>query len=121
MIRASVRPFRLMMFAALLVMLTLASSASAGCTWIAWSWSVGMGEQYGIDTPNRRIAAFQTQAECLEFARKRARWIPMAKEKGSKVTDTTVGADVERANGTMVSFDCWPDSVDPREPKASAR
>lgn len=105
----------------LLALLTLTSSATAECAWIAWHWSVGMGDDYGRNIENYRMAAYPTQAACLADVRARARSIPMAKEKGSKVTEHTVGADVQRPNGTIVSFDCWPDTVDPRAPKGGGR
>jgi hypothetical protein len=102
-------------------LMAYATSASAECAWIAWQWMVGMGDDYGQRIPSNRIAAYPTQAACLSDVRARARVIPMAKEKGSKVTEHTVGADVRRPNGTMTSFECWPDTVDPRGPKGGGR
>ena len=106
--------------ASLLVVFSLlisAATATAECAWIAWHWMVGMNEDYGHGFDSYRMAAYTTQAACIADVRARARTIPMAKEKGVTVTDHTVGADVRRPNGTTVSFDCWPDTVDPRGPK----
>ena len=109
--------------AGMLAVLTQASSTTAEYAWIAGQWSVGFDDDYPIfNRSKERIAASRTQAECLTTLRGRARTIPMAKEKGSKVTDQMVGAaDVQRANGSITSFECWRDTVDPREPKPSAR
>ncbi len=104
-------------FLALVCALALAPSASAECAWVAWQWYVGMSEDCGIHQPNHRIAAYSTRIACPADVRACARSMPMAKEKGSKVTDHSVGADVVKANGTMTSFECWPDTVDPRGPK----
>jgi hypothetical protein len=95
----------------------LASSASAECAWVSWQWLVGMGDEYGHNLPQDRVAAYSTQAACLADVRARARSIPMANETGAEVADHASGAFVRKPNGTITSFACWPDTVDPRGPK----
>lgn len=98
------------------VLLLLASfgTASGECAWVAWNSIVGGG----FDMPGHRLAAFSQRAECLAYVRARARSIPMAKEAGSKVYEAAEGAQVEMANGRVSYFECWPDTIDPRGPKA---
>ena len=102
---------------ATLILLAWAATAGAECAWVSWQWMVGMKEDYGHDTPKDRVAAYPTQAACMADVHARAWSIPMAKEKGSKVYDHSSGSAVQRANGTTTSFECWPDTVDPRGPK----
>jgi hypothetical protein len=112
--RRRVRVASLMLAALVFV---VANAAHAECAWIAWQWTVGGGEESGRNLPSGRIAAYGTQAACMADIRARARSIPMAKESGSKVFEHSTGSAVERANGTITSFECWPDTVDPRGPK----
>jgi hypothetical protein len=63
--------------------------------------------------PKDRVAAYPTQAACMADVSARAWSIPMAKEKGSKIYEHSSGTAVHRANGTITSFECWPDTVDP--------
>jgi hypothetical protein len=103
---------------ATLRLFTLATSTHTECAGIAWQWMVGVGQDYGGDLPTIRIAAFQTQAACHSYVRADARAIPLTKEKGAKVTDHhMVGAQVQLPSGTTLSYECWPDTVDPRGPK----
>jgi len=100
------RTFATPLLAALLAVLTLASSAWADCAWVAW--------QFAPSSANDRepwivVGAFSREsggeAACDKFAND-ANDQQKKKEQGKLLT---------------IGYTCLPDTVDPRAPKASGR
>jgi hypothetical protein len=91
----------------LVLVLTLASSASAECAWVLWD---DVGPQFGT-IKFARTAAYESRAECMRAAEVRARRVLGPKVEVHVAADGTWIAD----NGTMMMHaQCWPDNLAPR-------
>ena len=95
------------LFLSLVSVVAFATPVHAECAWISWQSLGGRGASSGFNIPLDRLAAYKTQAACLTEVRARARWIPMAKEKGATVADHPSGALVEGSTG-IVNFSAGP-------------
>jgi hypothetical protein len=97
------RTFVVPLLAALLAVLTLASSAWAACAWVLWTTTTVRSINYEETLP---MDSFVTKDECdLAYMR--------ASAKAKK--------DKQSAPERDWFFVCLPDTVDPRGPKASGR
>jgi hypothetical protein len=88
--------FAFTIFAALLVVLTLASTAGAGCAWVLWWTSGRTTVQVGA------VDAFTSREECNSAKAARD---PQRREYKEKYPDD------------FAYFTCLPDTIDPRGPK----
>jgi hypothetical protein len=106
----TVRPFASTILSALLAVLMLVSTASAGCAWVVWHRTntvVGVRSDGGFSSAPKGgwdiVSAAPTQAECKATAE--AMFLENQK-------------DALSTGDTVHLFMCFPDSVDPRGPKA---
>jgi len=105
--------FATVMLGALLCGLTLASSARAGCTWVLWSGTTA--SKSGID---EALEAFESQAKCEA---RRQQYIRADEAARDAFGTAPTLQERPRGDGTYQIYRCFPDTVDPREPKASGR
>ena len=96
-----------------LCLLTSAATAYAECAWVMWVR--GWGNQRREYT---RQEAHASQTACRDASHAWARGMPLAHQQGSEVALSRTGAAVYTAgNRDAFIIECWPDTVDPREPK----
>jgi hypothetical protein len=118
--------------AALLAVFTLASSAGAACAWLLWV------EDWWLPTPVQDerprewtlVQAEQSQRDCELNAEGKVKVLAKDRELRSKniITNTYPGTPWTRGGEQMPStithftrVVCFPDTVDPRGTKGSAR
>jgi|RhiMetStandDraft_4_1073278.scaffolds.fasta_scaffold23097_2 hypothetical protein len=102
-----------------LFLITLAATAYAECAWVLW--------QTDTDSGATRIGAFDTRAQCGVRARQMLeeyKVVEMTQGRGVAYVPrgagwfyTSIG---ERGGLFDLTLECWPDTVDPREPKAKS-
>jgi hypothetical protein len=121
------RTFAVSMLAALLAVLILAESAGASCAWVLWEWVQIEGhyrEEYRVEATATQVgcwwSAYRSARKQGEFGSKPQpdwKWTI----KGTR-TGYTVGPESKDGHQIMrMEWSCWPDTVDPRAPKASGR
>jgi hypothetical protein len=98
---------------AVLAVLALASSARAECAWVLWSGTTA--SKSGID---EALEAFQSQAKCKT---RRQQYIRLDESARDAFGTAPTRQERLRGDGTYQIYRCFPDTVDPRAPKASAR
>ena len=98
-------------------LLISAATASAECAWVLWVTAGPVGKAKEAS----RLAAFETFRKCMTGAKatvehtrdsfdKAAK--PVALDSGHMIRITTPQGERQ-----FFSYDCWPDTVDPRGPK----
>src|SRR5262245_28046882 len=111
--------------AAAMLVLTLASSASAECAWVLWQQSI----EVALPDPKpqeRQVIAFsghESKKECDDATEQQ---IVAGVEIGGQrlptgVMITMLGSSGSRDSHLIVTYRCLPDTVDPRVPKPGAR
>jgi hypothetical protein len=127
------------MLAAVLAVVTLASSALAGCAWVLWTRTYDIDTSLPPPTHVLRdeytlVSPHETRQKCREAGR---RWLRDSakpwrlKEMGFEprgglipegyALQTKRPSDSENSRLVQIEYECWPDVVDPRAPKGSGR
>jgi hypothetical protein len=96
-------------------------TASAEAAWALWKGSVV--SERGEAPDWRRVAAFNSEAECRASALREARFLydgesrrRDSRSRGLEIAGSVVDIPIEFDMMT-VSFECYPDTIDPRGPK----
>jgi hypothetical protein len=101
----------------LVALTTLATTAYAECAWVLW--------QMDTDSGASRISAFDTRAQCDVRARQileEYRAVEMLQRREVAYAPIDAGwfytSFSEKGGLFDLTLECWPDTVDPRGPKA---